>query len=148
MRNFLFYFLIFALLCGCATTRSNLQSELQSQASMVSAKYPDQQVYMIYVEAPKSFITTQLIIASLKSGVNSNDVEAIKAVLINKRDVLLAVFGNNDGLAAATLERALISGGKQPVGAKVVFVGDENQSSLLEAAASVGITIDFMAKRN
>lgn len=148
MRYFMFSVLLVCQLAGCATPRSDFKSELQTRASTLSAKYPNKQVYMLYVEAPPSFITTQLVIASLKSGVNSNDVDSIKSVLLNKRDVLLAVYGNNDSLAAATLERALISGGKYPTSTKVVFMGDENQPSLSEAATKAGVTIDFIGKLN
>lgn len=134
------------LLSACVTTGGTYQSEPQRRSAAVAAKYPQQEINLLYIEAPKSFIATKLMIASLKSGVNSSDVDAIIAALLNKNGGLLAVTGDDDSLASATLERALIAGGAKLSGKRVVYVGEsEHQSTLTNAAVLAGMKVEFIA---
>lgn len=136
------------LLSACASTTgsSAYQTEPQKRIAAVLAKYPRQEINLLYVAAPNSFISTRLIIASLNAGINSNDVDAIIAALSIKNGGLLAIAGDNDSLTAATLERALIAGGKKLSGSKVVYVGgQEDKNTLTSAAETAGVTCEFVA---
>lgn len=134
------------LLSACVTTGGTYQTEPQRRAAAVAAKYPQQEINLLYIEAPKSFIATKLMIASLKSGVSSSDVDAIIAALLNKNGGLLAVTGDDESLTSATLERALIAGGAKLSGARAVYIGEsERQNTLGSAAAVAGVKIEFVA---
>ena len=148
MKQILIFCALFGslLLSGCASTAGGTyQSEPQKRIAAVSAKYPEQNVNLLYIDAPHGFIATKLAIASLKAGMDSNNVFAIIDALSKRSGDLLAVAGDDEAFTSATLERALLAGGQRLVGSTVVYVGgQENQNALTSAAKKADIKVEFV----
>lgn len=98
------------------------------------------------IPASGGFLANKLVVASLKAGSESLSSQQISHLLLQQSPVSLAVTSENDGVGAATLERALLAlKGKTLVPHKLVFVGDsEYEEPLVAAAGDVGLKLVYV----
>lgn len=101
---------------------------------------------VMVIPASGGFLANKLVVASLKAGSESLSSQQISQLLLQQSPVSLAVTSENDGVGAATLERALLAlKGKALVPHKLVFVGDsEYEEPLVAAAGGVGLKLVYV----
>jgi hypothetical protein len=130
------------LLSACATTGGN--NDQQKRFAAIASKYPESVI--VVVEGAGTFISTKIMIASIKSGVSSTTSDAILKLLSNRSSKLVvAVTGEDDSLTSATLERAILDGKGKISGSKAVFVGSlEYKEQLSKIASESGVQLEFI----
>jgi hypothetical protein len=135
------------ILAGCATSGSGAPatSEMNRVAAQVVSKYPGKQVLITAIEPAQNYLSNKMALAAIKLGAETNDSQAIKNLLANRKiEQVIVVTGVDDGLSAAILERALLDGKGHIQGGRVVFVGSgEYTEGLRQAADEAGVHIDF-----
>ena len=124
-----------ALIC-IASLANAWASDTQTRIAAAMKVAPDTE-FVIDVSSANNFISNKMMLAALKSGTDSSDALKIAAMLQRPVPAILAITGNNDSIAAATLERAFdIVKGKTLTAQKVVYVGSQESGTALSAKAS------------
>lgn len=131
------------LLSACATTGG--KNEREKRLAAVGNTHTQRAI--VYVEGTGNFVTNKVMVGSLKTGTRSSQSQSILKLLQLKNPTLaVVVTGADDGLSAATLERAIINGQGQIAGSHVIFVGSpEYRDALLKLATASGVTLKFVA---
>ncbi|MGN6388912.1 MAG: hypothetical protein ACTHL1_05325, partial [Burkholderiaceae bacterium] len=90
-----------------------------------------------------SAISNAMIVAALKSGSDSEAVNALVEALRHSGKTALAVYGESDAVTAATVERAMKRlQGFTPAG-KLIFVGAKSYAENLRVEAeALGVPFD------
>ncbi len=122
----------------------------EKRSAVLASKYP--KATIVVVSGTGTFLARQIKAAVIKSGVtsviDSTNADTIVNLLSNtstSTKVVVAVIGNDDNIASATLERALQVGKKKIMGSKVVFVGNPKyKGPLSKAASESGVQIEFI----
>lgn len=129
-------------LSACATTGSN--DGQQKRFAAITSKYPESTI--VIVEDAGNFISTKIMLASIKSGFSSKTSDKILNLLSNSNSKLVvAVTGEDDSLTSATLERAMLDGKGKISGSKAVFVGSlEYKDQLSKIATESGVQLEFI----
>ena len=135
--------LITMLLSACAATGG--KGDRDHRLAAVGNTHPERAI--VYVEGAGNFVTNKVMVGSLKSGTRSSQSQSILKLLQLKNPALaVVVTGADDGLSAATLERAMINGQGQIAGSKVVFVGSlQYKEALTQLASTSGVQFEFIA---
>lgn len=110
----------------------------------VNEKYPNEKTNLIYIGAPKGFVTPHEVLKEVNSGVDTGKVVAIVTALTVKTSTVI-VTGNNDDITSATLSRALTRGNEKIAGSKIVYVGGkESVANLSKLASNANVAIEFI----
>lgn len=98
------------------------------------------------VPSAGSFIADQITLMSLAAGADSVVSDQLVEVLSKPEPVQLAVTGEDDAIAAATLERALTKVRGRPLAAhQLAYVGGkEFQETLTKTAEEAGVKLLFV----
>lgn len=102
---------------------------------------------IIIIPTAGDLLANKFVVASLKAGYDSAPSQRISQLLLEQSSLRLAITSEDDGIGAATLERALLSlNGKALAPHQLVFVGDKAyEESLASAAAAVGLKLVYVA---
>jgi len=132
------------LMTACATAdRHDTSIKPQQVMEAVNAKYPAENINLIYIGAPEGNIAPGLAVKEVVQGVDAGKVTAIESALAIKTSTVLIV-GADDELNAATLTK-VFTNKKEISGAKIIYVGgNENHANLSKLAADAGVNIEFM----
>lgn len=125
---------------------SSAADGMEQRAAALWKAAPNKEFTMMVVPTAGNFISNKMIVTSLKAGTDSQSSQQIATILQRPSPVQLAVTGENDAVAEATLERALTSlKGKSLPAHEVAFIGDkEYEESLSNKAAEVGIKLIYV----
>jgi hypothetical protein len=138
MKNLFAAAVIFAasLANACA---GNLDARISALAKATQGK----EFVMMDVHCASNFISNKLMVAALKGGTESTDAQKITAMLQRPEPAGLAISGENDSVAAATLERALdMLQGKTLTPQEVIYIGARQSGEALSAkAATLGLAL-------
>lgn len=98
------------------------------------------------VPSAGSFIADQITLMSLTAGADSVSSDELVEVLSKPEPVQLAVTGEDDAIAAATLERALIKVRGRPLAAhQLAYIGSkEFEEPLTKTAEESGVKLLFV----
>ena len=98
------------------------------------------------VPSTGSFVADQITLMSLTAGTDSAASEQLVEVLSRPEPVQLAVMGEDDAIAAATLERALTKVRGRPLAAhQLAYIGGkEFQEPLTKTAEEAGVKLLFI----
>jgi len=127
---------------GCAITGeqpsgSSSKISISGTQSRLAALAKIKHDVSLVMEVPSAnnAISNQIMIASIKAGVDSTAVVDLVAILKGSNTKPIAVIGDNDAVTAATIEASL----KQLQGfrpsAKLYFVGEASSGQALKAQA-------------
>ena len=120
------------------------QDRITPKLSALHAEFPHV-TYLMTIDNAANPISNAMVIGLLNVGTGSRDSEQLIKQM-SKPDFSLAVFGDGDSLAAATLARALADG-KEKISpsSSVYFVGAKAYEDTLKAAASeAGVKLAFV----
>jgi hypothetical protein len=133
------------LTTACIATASAEGIEQRAAALLKAA--PNKEFTMVVVPTAGNFISNKIIVASLKAGTDSQSSQQIATILQRTSPAQLAITGENDAVAEATLEMALNSlKGKVVPPHEVAFIGDkEYEEALTNKAAEVGIKLIYVS---
>jgi hypothetical protein len=120
---------------------------IEQRAAALMKAMPNKEFTVMVVPTAGNFISNKIIVASLKAGTDSQSSQQISTVLQRSSPVQLAVTGENDAVAEATLEKALSNlKGKSLPPHEVAFIGDkEYEEALTNKAAEVGIKLIYIS---
>lgn len=101
---------------------------------------------LMVIPAADNFISNKLVVASLKSGTDTKVSQGISGMLLQQAPLQLAITSDNDGVGAATLERALLNlKGRAVASHQLAFIGGKKyQDSLTKTAADVGLKLVYV----
>lgn len=139
-----------AMLSGCANLGAQAEANKlieQRQLAAIVEKAGKSQVLITDVPSANNSISDQMIVASLKSGVSSNSVDALLKVLQQSPAAMVAVTGKSGKVTAATVEAVLKRLAPLPANSQTVllFVGDAVYTEKLKlAAVSSGIKLETL----
>ncbi|MHA6848844.1 hypothetical protein [Ralstonia syzygii] len=141
--------LVAAVIGLCACTSYHYPSESERKVAAVQAKFPRYQFIVVRCDNSNA-ISDAVMAGALRSGASSANAKAIIDLLSKPESPYVAVLGDGDTIAAATLERALSdSKGKVRAGRTVIFVGDQKYEQSLKAAAmGAGVKLEFVSFTN
>ncbi|MFZ4288524.1 hypothetical protein [Variovorax sp. HJSM1_2] len=138
-----------AVLLACAAASSSVAvfaDPLSDRmaALMKVASAPNYQA--MEVPSAGSFIADQITLMSLAAGADSVVSDQLVEVLSKPEPVQLAVTGEDDAIAAATLERALTKVRGRPLAAhQLAYIGSkEFEEPLTKTAVEAGIKLLFV----
>lgn len=130
--------LLAGLIAGCASTeRPRPQSSVGDKIAACMRATPSSAEWLaVDVPAARGAIANKLAAATLSVG-GSNTVDMLVGLLGRSNRHAVAVFGEDDELAAATLETALrrLPAGASASAQPVCFVGDDRHAEALKTAA-------------
>ena len=150
----LLFIIAFVFISGCASTggQSSQTGAAPWQKNMAACKAATKQadwsITMMEVPAAGNAISNKMAAMTMKMG-GSHTVDALVKILSQASRPTLAVYGDSDEMAAATLEVAL---NKLPSGAKysrqpLCFIGDpQYEAQLKPAAERAGLLLMMVAK--
>ncbi len=138
--------LMAAILALSACTSDRQTSEAERKVAALQIRYPHYN-FVIVQSDNSNAMADAVLVGTLRSGVASANARQIGDQLRSPQAPYVAVLGDGDTMAAATLERALADGkDKIPAGRSVMFVGDRKYEPPLKAAAAhAGVTLEFVA---
>lgn len=98
------------------------------------------------VPSAGSFIADQITLMSLTAGADSVTSDQLVEVLSKPEPVQLAVTGEDDAIAAATLERALTKVRGRPLAAhQLAYIGSKDfEEPLTKTAEEAGVKLLFV----
>jgi glycerol-3-phosphate dehydrogenase len=137
---------ITAVMLMAVSIASASAGEITQKAAALLKAAPDKEFTMMVVPTAGNFISNKIIVTSLKAGTESQSSQQISTILQRPSPVQLAITGENDAVAEATLEKALSSlKGKPLPPHEVAFIGDkEYEEALSNKAAEVGIKLIYV----
>ena len=137
---------IAAIILATVVVASAAADGIDKKFAALFKAFPDSKFTMMVIPVSGSFISNKIIVASLKAGTDSKPSQEIASILQAAVPTQLAVSGDNDAVAAATLQRALSSlKGKSLPPHELAFIGDkEYEPALSSAAAEVGIKLTYI----
>ena len=154
MHKILFISFSFLLIAGCANTgdsnvRSSMAASPQQIVTACMSATHARSIALVEVPAAHNALSNKMAALAIKMG-GSNTVDALVRILSQPAPPTIAVYGNSDELAAATLEAAL---NKLPAitkfsGHPICFIGDVRYETTLNPAAERAGLVLFTVSRS
>jgi len=129
------------LISGCANTgdpsvgSSTAKSPQQIMAACMTATHA-RSITLVEVPAAYNALSNRMAALTIKMG-GSNTVDVLVKILSQPTPPTIAVYGNSDELAAATLEAALskLPTRNKPSRQPICFIGEPRYEAMLKPAA-------------
>ena len=128
------------LLTGCATPDSvTTQEGINNRIKVLDTRFNEKNALLFVVPSADNAISNTLMLATIKTGQQTNAVKELTAFLKKDGERSIAVTGDHDGIAAATLDAAM-DNLQEKSSAKVFFIGDSSYGpDLKKKADTLGI---------
>lgn len=141
-KNAIWSALLFVVLV--AVSGMAAAGDLDGKIQAVRKNHPTGELTFLPVPDAGNFIANMIMVATLRGGSGSTSSQGIVEAMT--KGVPLAVAGENDGVAAATLSRALQDAKGTLSGKSVIFAGaEEYRAPLAQAAKDAGVNLEFVA---
>ncbi len=132
-----------------ACTSYHYPSEAEQKVAALQARFPRYSFIVVRCDNSNA-IADAVTVGALNAGASSANANTIVDLLSRPDSPYVAVLGDGDTVAAATLGRALAdSKGKARPGRTVLFVGDQQyEAKLMAVASDAGVKLEFVAFSN